>query len=133
MKEVAWMIPVALLWYIAAGMSFENMLFWKSLLVWFCVYMSLRAIHWGLKRDSKPEKMPDINIERQHVYIFTYAEPSELIMDAWVCSVPDEGGEIIIFIKGEYKRYYLRRRIYGMNADYGTACWNLYVDEQISD
>ena len=56
-------------------------------------------------------------------------EDGELIMDAWVCNVPDIGEKIIIWNNGGFKHYILKNRIYGMNTDEKVGCWNLYVYE----
>ena len=126
LKEMAWKLPVGLIWYIAAGFPFKHLPFWQGLIAWFIFYLALDLIRWGLKREKEPT---DTSAYRQHVYVFMADEDGELIMDAWVCNVPDIGEKIIIWNNGGFKHYILKHRIYGMNTDEKVGCWNLYVYE----
>lgn len=126
LKEIAWKLPVGLVWYIAAGFPFKHLTFWQGLIAWFIFYLALDLIRWGLKREKEPT---DTSAYRQHVYVFMADEDGELIMDAWVCNVPDIGEKIIIWNNGGFKHYILKHRIYGMNTDEKVGCWNLYVYE----
>ena len=54
LKNIAWKIPVGMLWYIAAGCPFRHLPLWERLIAWFIFFMAIDAIRWGLKRKKKP-------------------------------------------------------------------------------
>lgn len=78
------------------------------------------------KLSVKKNEQTETSQYKQHVYVFDDSEGC-LIMDAWVCSVPDVGDEISIWKNGCFCRSTVRNRIYGMNAEEKSGCWNLYV------
>ena len=78
------------------------------------------------KLSVKKNEQTETSQYKQHVYVFDDSEGC-LIMDAWVCSVPDVGEKIGILEKGRHRSFTVKERTYGMNAEERTGCWNLYV------
>ena len=124
LKEMAWKLPVGLVWYIAAGFPFKHLPFWQGLIAWFIFYLALDLIRWGLKREKETT---DTSAYRQHVYVFHDDEDSDIITDLWTCSVSDVGEYMIIWDNGAHHHYEVTKRIYGANAEEKVGVWNLYV------
>ena len=46
LKEIAWKLPVGMVWYIAAGFPFKHLPFWQGQIAWFIFYLALDLIRW---------------------------------------------------------------------------------------
>lgn len=68
-------------------------------------------------------------LPQQHVYVWDANKEKEehAIIDVWTTSVPEKGEQIIIWQDETFHHYEVVRRIYGINAEDRTACWNIYV------
>lgn len=68
-------------------------------------------------------------LPQQHVYVWDANKEKEeyAIIDVWTTSVPDVGEQIIIWQDETFHHYEVVKRIYGINAEDRTACWNIYV------
>ena len=74
-------------------------------------------------------------LPQQHVYVWNAAEGKQKdpIIDVWTTSVPEPGEQIIIWQDESFHHYEVVRRIYGINAEDRTACWNIYVEPSASE
>lgn len=53
-KDLAWKVPIAIMWGIAADFPFSKFSIWGEwgeMLAWLFFYWGLDAIRWGLKED----------------------------------------------------------------------------------
>ena len=50
-KDLAWKIPIAIMWEFAADFPFSEFSIGGQMLLWLIFYFCLDAIRWGLKKD----------------------------------------------------------------------------------